>query len=223
MPIFFINKDNFAHKNTLNHRDVFHLPDELIINRGSERTCYRHPKDNKLVIKVPISTAGKQAEANHNELKGYRILREEGIDLSFVSHCYGFVNTDQGQGLVCDCIRDDDGTISKTIWDTVVFQDDCDVEHVVEIAETFCDFLISNRIWIFDLNLKNIVLKQLTDGTCKPYIIDVKGRYVNYELIPFSRYISYFSLQKLRRRSSQLLQRIAEYHRRREELQMMEG
>ncbi len=221
MPRIFKNKESFVKENTLEHHDILCLSDELIINRGRERTCYRHPKNNKLVIKV--STSGKKAEANHNELKGYRILRQEGIDLSFISHCYGFVNTDQGQGLVCDCIRDDDGTISKTIWDIVVFQDDCDVKHVIEVAETFCNFLISNRIWIFDLNLKNIVLKQLTDGTCKPYIIDLKGRYVNNELIPFSRYIPYLSLQKLRRRSSQLLQRIADYHQRRGELQMLEG
>lgn len=217
------NKSDRPEQVIAEDRRVLHLSTELVINKGRERICYLHPEDSTLVIKIPVTTPGRKAGANYNEMMGYRLLQKEGVDLSFISHCHGFVATDQGRGLVCDCIRDEDGAISKTIWDAVVFGEDCDIDYVAEVARKLCDHLISNRIWLFDLNLKNIVLQERADGTCKPYIIDLKGRYVSYELVPFSKYIPYFSLKKLERRSEQLLQRIGEYHRRRNELRMVDG
>jgi hypothetical protein len=77
-----------------------------------------------------------------------------------------------------------------------------------------------HKIWLFDLNLKNIAYKLLADGTYKPYVIEMKGRYVNHELIPLSKFIPYFAEKELKRRSEQLLQRIPEYRRRRKELQV---
>lgn len=213
--------DNSTKGDALGHQPILHLSEQMVINRGRERVCYIHPENSHLVIKIPRNSRGRNAGANQDELQGYLILREEGKDLSFASHCHGFIDTDRGQGLVCDCIRDDDGAIAKTIWDIVVFQDECDVDYIIKVAERLCDFLMSNQIWLFDLNLKNIALKQLADGTYKPYIIDLKGRYANREFIPLSRYITYFAAKKLQRRSTQLLQRIAEYRLRRKELQKL--
>lgn len=213
--------DSFTKDNNLGSQPILHLSEQMVINKGRERVCYIHPENNQLVIKIPRNSRGRNSGANQDELQGYRILRKEGKDLSFVSHCHGFIDTDRGQGLVCDCIRDDDGAIAKTIWDIVVLQDDCDVDYIIKVAEKLCDFLMTNQIWLFDLNLKNIVLKQLADGNYKPYIIDLKGRYANHEFIPLSRYINYFARKKLQRRSTQLLQRIVEYHHRRKELQKL--
>lgn len=219
-----LNKDDsFVKGDAVGHQPILHLSEQMIINRGRERVCYIHPENSHLVIKIPHNNRGGRAGANQAELQGYLILREEGKDLSFVSHCHGFIDTDRGQGLVCDCIRDDDGAIAKTIWDIVVFQDECDIEYIIKVAEKLCDFLMSNQIWLFDLNLKNIALKQLADGTYKPYIIDLKGRYANHEFIPLSRYISYFAAKKLQRRSTQLLRRIVEYRLKRKELQKLTG
>ncbi len=213
--------DSFAKGDNLDRRPILHLSEQMIINRGRERVCYIHPENSHLVIKIPRNSRGRNAGANQDELQGYLILRGEGKDLSFVSHCHGFIDTDHGQGLVCDCIRDDDGAIAKTIWDIVVFQDECDVDYIIKVAEKLCDFLMSNQIWLFDLNLKNIALKQLADGTYEPYIIDLKGRYANREFIPLSRYLSYFAAKKLKRRSTQLLRRIVEYRLKRKELQRL--
>lgn len=213
--------DNPTKGDAFGHQPILHLSEQMVINRGRERVCYIHPENSHLVIKIPRNSRGRNSGANQDELQGYRILRKEGKDLSFVSHCHGFIDTDRGKGLVCDCIRDDDGAIAKTIWDIVVLQDECDVEYIIKVAEKLCDFLMSNQIWLFDLNLKNIALKQLADGTYQPYIIDLKGRYANREFIPLSRYISYFAAKKLKRRSTQLLQRIVEYRLRRKELQKL--
>ena len=204
---------------TADNQPVLQLSDKMVINRGRERICYEHPENDQLVIKITLGSSGRKSRANHHELKGYLLLREEKKDLSFVSHCHGFVNTNYGEGLVCDSIRDNDGTISKTIWYIVVLEENCDVEYILQVVEKFCNFLMFHQIWIFDLNLKNIALKLLADGTYKPYVIDMKGRYVNHEFIPLSTYIPYFANKKLKRRSEQLLRRIPEHRQRRKELE----
>lgn len=210
---------NMLKGSTAGEQPALQLSEKMMINRGRERVCYEHPENNQLVIKIPLSKSGRKSRANHHELKGYLLLREEKKDLSFISHCHGFVNTNYGEGLICDCIRDNDGAISKTIWDIIVLEENCNVEYILQVAEKFCNFLIFHQIRLFDLNLKNIALKVLADGTYKPYIIDIKGRYVNHEFIPLSAYIPYFANKKLKRRSDQLLRRIIEYRRRRKELQ----
>lgn len=206
-------------RNSACNQPALHLSDKMVINRGRERICYEHPENDQLVIKIPLSNSGRKSKANHHEYKGYLLLREDKRDLSFVSHCHGFVNTNYGEGLVCDCIRDNDGAISKTIWDIIVLEENCDVDYIFQVADKFCNFLMFHRIWLFDLNLKNIALKLLADGTYKPYVIDMKGRYVNHEFIPLSKFIPYFAQKKLKRRSEQLLRRISEYRQRRKELQ----
>lgn len=200
---------------------VVHLPDTLIINKGRERICFVHPHRPERVIKVPRSKDSTHP-ANIQELRGYQLLVKEGKDLSCISHCHGFITTDRGTGLVCDCIRDFDGTISKTVWDMVVFQDDCDIEHLLAVLETFSDFLIANHIWVFDINLKNIVLQKVSRTTLRPYIIDLKGRYVSHSLIPLARYFHYFARKKMIRRTTQLLQRVVAFRSRREELRLLD-
>jgi hypothetical protein len=219
-----LNEASAENYNTLKgsatgNQPALQLSDKMVINKGRERICYEHPENDQLVIKIPLSNIGRKSRANHSELKGYLLLREEKKDLSFVSHCHGFVNTNHGEGLMCDCIRDNDGAISKTIWDIIVFEENCDVEYILQVAEKFCNFLMFHKIWLFDLNLKNIAFKLLADGTYKPYVIDMKGRYVNHEIIPLSKFIPYFAEKKLKRRSEQLLRRIPEYRRKRKELQ----
>jgi len=183
------------------------LEDDNFINQGTLRACYHHPKDRRFIIKVPAGDKKESELANLKEMKGYHALMREQIDLFCISHCYGFVSTNRGKGLVCDCIRDDDGTVSKTILD-IITGDDCDVDYIVEVAKGLCNTLISNRIYLFDINVKNIALKLRHDGTYQPFVIDLKGRYDNNEFLPLSSYVKYFALKKVARRGKQLIERI---------------
>lgn len=187
------------------------LTDTMHINHGTLRACYQHPENPNLVIKVPTGDKKEKELANLKEMKGYHALMREQTDLFCVSHCYGFVTTNLGKGLVCDCIRDYNGNISKTIWDIIGSGNDYDEHYILEIAGNFCDMLISQKVFIFDLNVKNIALQLREDGTYLPFAIDLKGRYDNNEFLPFSTYIKYFSLKKLERRSRQLIERISLY------------
>ena len=187
------------------------LTDKKYINHGTLRACYQHPENPNLIIKVPVGEKKEKDQANLKELKGYHALMREHIDLFCISHCYGFVTTNLGVGLVCDCIRDYNGAISKTIWDVIGSGEEYDAHYILDIANNFCNMLISKRIYIFDLNVKNIALQLRNDGTYLPFAIDLKGRYDNNEFLPFSTYIKYFSQKKLERRSRQLIERISLY------------
>ncbi|MCA1785579.1 MAG: PhoP regulatory network YrbL family protein [Desulfobacteraceae bacterium] len=195
------------------------LDNRLLINQGKTRACYLHPGDKDLVIKVPVGSKKADNRSNITELRGYQALMREQVDLFCISHCYGFVTTSLGKGLVCDCIRDDGGAVSRTIWDIIIYQDDCDVDHIKAVADAFCRFLIQRDTRLFDLNLKNIVLKLRNDGVYAPFAVDLKGRFDNKETIPVSSYSRYFARKKMDRRRRQLVERIFLFREKRVEWQ----
>ena len=199
--------------------NMISLDSNGLINSGKVRVCYLHPANPDLVIKIPVGKKKEELQANIKELRGYQMLMREHVDLFCISHCYGLVTTNRGTGLVCDCIRDEDGEISKTLWDVIVCQDECDFEYIQKVIGKFCNFLILEDIFIFDLNLKNIVLRSQHDGSFQPVIIDLKGRYESHELIPLSRHIAYLGRKKLERRCNQLIDRVISYRRNRAEYQ----
>ncbi len=184
------------------------LDEANLISRGQLRSCYQHPENMDRIIKIPAGDKKECLAANISELKGYHSLMLKHTDLFCVSHCYGFIRTNLGRGLECDCIRDESGRISKTLWDIVIFEDDPDIDYIIKVIENFCDYLISEKIFLFDLNLKNVALRQLSDGSYQPTAIDLKGVYDNHELIPVSSYFEFLGRKKLKRRCSQLIDRI---------------
>jgi hypothetical protein len=190
-----------------------------LISSGTVRDCYRHPTDPGRVIKVAATKKKADLQANIRELRGYQILMREHVDLFCISHCYGFVTTDRGTGLVCDSVRDDSGEISKTIREIVVYGDGYDIDSILQAVEKFCDFFILKDVFLFDLNPRNIVLQKTLNGSYQPVVIDLKGRYENHEFIPLSSYIAYFARRKLKRRCDELIGRILRYHSKRTKME----
>lgn len=159
------------------------------------------------------------------ELKGYQLLIQDWQDtqdrqgsksLSCISHCYGFEQTNLGNGLVCDGIYDSDGSISKSILDLIISESPPDFSYLKKVVEEFSEYLLTKDIFVFDLNVKNIVM-QNNEGELRPYLIDLKGRYEFKEFLPFARFIPYFKRKKLQRRCRQLLERTIDRWERRDE------
>jgi len=187
------------------------LDETLLIGRGKVRYCYRHPKDASLVVKVPAGIKKEQLQANRKELQGYQFLLARHGRLDCISHCHGLIDTNLGQGLLCDCIRDADGAISATIWDIVNSSQPIDVEYILHVTRMLCDQLVHQDVWLFDLNLQNIALVREVDNSYRPIILDLKGRYDNKEFIPLSSYIGFLARKKRDRRLHQLLERVSGY------------
>lgn len=187
------------------------LDKSLLINQGTVRACYHHPNDSRLVVKVPTGSKKDRDQANYTELKGYKTLIQKHKGLTCISHCHGFEPTNMGEGLICDCICDANGSVSKSILDVINSDNPPEFTYLKNVVEQFTQYLLDEQIYIFDLNVKNIVLQQQSDATYTPIIIDLKGHYELKEFIPLSRYIPYFRRKKLERRCRQLLERTELY------------
>jgi hypothetical protein len=87
---------------------------------------------------------------------------------------------------------------------------------IQEAALALCSYLIANDLFLFDINLKNIVLRRMPDNSCRAYAIDLKGPYDNKEFLQLSSRIKFFGRKKLKRRSQQLLERIVQFREQRE-------
>jgi len=198
------------------------LHDSLLIGCGTLRACYLHPQNGKLIIKVPLPDRVGGDEANRKEFLSYKKIQQSHAELDHISHCHGFIDTDRGEGLICDCIRDFNGDIAKTIWDIVVYQEICDIDELLEVAGTLCDYLIANDLFLFDINLKNIVLRQKQDNGYRAYAIDLKGPFDNKEFLQLSSRIKFLARKKLKRRSKQLLERIVQFREQREQLKKLD-
>jgi len=194
------------------------LDDQDLIGQGTLRACFRHPNHENLVIKVPLPGAPGGDDANRKELKSYGLLKQAHRELRHISRCHGLVETDKGCGLICDCIRDFNGEISRTIWDIVVHRDHCDLAAVGGSAGQFCSYLLENDIFLFDINLKNIVLQVQEDSGWLAWAIDLKGPCDNKEFLQLSSRIKWLGRRKLKRRTEELLERIVLFREQRESL-----
>jgi hypothetical protein len=197
------------------------LDDNLLIGRGTLRACYLHPGDENLIIKVGRAGQSGGDDANRKEFLSYQKIRQRHANLDHISHCHGFVHTARGEGLVCDCIRDSSGEIARTIWDIVVYDDVCAIENILEAARVLSEYLITNDLFLFDINLKNIVLRKGPGNDYRAYAIDLKGPYDNKEFLQLSSRITFLGRKKLKRRTTQLLERIVQFREQREQLKKL--
>ncbi len=188
------------------------LDQNQIIAAGQVRTCYLLPDTPDRIIKIPHTNATIDNPENLKELKMFHYLSKKHDRLDIVSKPFGFEETNLGFGLVCECIRDASGEISKPLQRTLGIEDKYPFEKVRKAVHLFCDELIRKNIQLFDLNILNILIQIQPDASFKAISSDLKGRYDNKEFIPFSTYIPFFSRQKLTRRSKKLLARIENLH-----------
>jgi len=83
-----------------------------------------------------------------------------------------------------------------------------DLAAILEALEQLCRMIIEKNVQLFDLNAFNILIQISSKGMYHPTITDIKGRFNNYELIPVSSYIPFFSRRKLARRCRRLIDRV---------------
>jgi hypothetical protein len=187
------------------------LCNENIIAHGRSRDCYLHPKDPGRVIKISTLKRRRRRDSNWREWKHYEYLMKRHGPMDFISHCYGFVDTNLGPGLVCDCVRDHDGKISKTLFQISTGDYQYDVPRIENALTRYVENLIVNNIQLFDFSLPNIVIQVTADGGYHPVSVDLKGRFNNREFIPVSTYIAFMSRRKLARRGKRLLEEVRHF------------
>lgn len=168
------------------------LTTEKPFAQGGNRLCFVHPDNQCLCIKVrrpDFSLRDRRRrkgfpknlrplycfDDNREEFRTMRCFdRRFGISHHhYLSRCFGFEDTDLGNGLVSELIRDDDGCISQTLkkylWD---FGASAQIQEVInDFISGWLQLLIPSR----DLLLHNIVVQMVNNVPTRLVVIDGFG------------------------------------------------
>lgn len=150
------------------------LSDDLLIAKGGERGCYIDPRDNSKVIKVLYSQDQKHNNQNKLESIYMDFLKSKNVDISYLTNCYGFVQTNIGEGLVFDRVMDYDGTPSKSFryyLANKIISEGLQQELLNELKEN----IEENLILFIDTSLTNIFCKKLSQEKYQLIIVDGLG------------------------------------------------
>lgn len=139
------------------------------VGKGATRICFEHPDNPDKCIKVAVRF--KDSYLLEDELKTYSYIK---MDLGeyVIDYDLQLVDTNLGKGLVCDLLRDDDGTYSKTL--SYYVSKEKLSEEVVSQLWHFAYCLIERDIFFYDFNLQNFVV-QIKDGQQKLFYTDLKS------------------------------------------------
>lgn len=146
--------------------EIIQLSDDLIIGKGRDRVCYAHPHKKNLCIKISIGS-NKQSK---REARYFNFLESRQADLSKISIFQGNVITNLGKGYTFDLIRDEDGSVAKTLrqcLESKIFT----IDEIQPKLHDLRDYLIRNNICVRDMTTANIICKK-TKGGFKLFIID---------------------------------------------------
>jgi hypothetical protein len=175
------------------------LKDRKPFANGSHRACYRHPDrsdlcvkimtehwtENKNWVKVPWYLRPFRSKAhfheNLNELRFSTKLQKRigSIGWDYVPQSHGLVETDLGEGLMVDLIRNHDDTIALTLAQ-YLWRNGRTPQCQKALDEMWEGF---QKNHIFSTGRPdNIAISINADGSCQCYAIDNLGL---HSLIPF--------------------------------------
>jgi len=191
---------------------MIELSDDLIFAEGGRRVCYVHPDDPDKCVKV-LSARGnprtrrKKAvwykkmrplscfDDNKGELKDFRDFERRGEGVwEFFPRCYGMQETNRGDGIVTDLIRDEGGIISITVKQYLKAQGQ--TPELLTALDRFFDLMMNYRIITRDILHHNLVIQRRDNGV-RIVMIDGFG---SSEMIPFSSWIQSVARKKVARK-----------------------
>ena len=151
--------------------------DSHYIGEGLIRTCYKHPDDKQLCIKVPKEHVTR--EYTNKEILYYLKLKKrkyKNFDYKFYSDYHGEIETEFGTGQVFDLVRDErTGEVSKTL--EYYLQNDSRVsdEKLWSAVLKLKQLMTKHRVYTRDLRARNLCVKLFTDQRIEIVIIDGIG------------------------------------------------
>ena len=172
------------------------------IGKGRERACYVHPEDPRKAIKIPTGKISKQSK---REIKFYRSLQKRGgvVD-EHIPKFYGLCETNLGQGIVVDLIRNYDGEISRPLnWYLAQGFPIGEFEpYLDELKQSFLQNLI---IFNHDLTIGNLLVQKSSAIKVRLVAIDGLGDVIALDWLDF---FPFLVRRKIRRRWARFIARV---------------
>ena len=189
--------------------DYITLTKDSFIAKGGERDCYVHPKDDKKVIKI-IHRKCKNNEQNQLEYRYTNFLKSKQIPFDHITDCYGFVNTNFGQGLVFDRVLDYTNEQSKSFKEYLkksLLSKEIELKLIKELK----DYIFKYNILFIDVDLSNVFCQEYKKNKYKLIIIDGLGaRRIGFK---FSLYLksNLFTKYKMKKQWKKFWQNYLKY------------
>jgi hypothetical protein len=191
--------------------------------RGGKRECYVHPHDPLRCVKInrvgyEPATLRQRAtwfrrwrksedhfDKNHRD---WAVLSEfeagnDPVVWQHLPHCYGWVKTDRGRGLVIELMRDPDGQISRSFKDYLWTEGYDDRARAA--VEQFAAYWDAHPFPTRMLVLENFAAQIQPDGKLRLVFIDGMGE---TEFFPLGRVSKAWARWKSARKLRDLRQRI---------------
>lgn len=195
--------------------DRLRLSEADVMSRGTSRICYRHPRDPGQCVKV--NRPGNPSVPNDIEFDYYRHLMRRNVPLRHIAACHGWVETDQGRGLVFDRIAWDGAPDGPSVdLATAILERRLPEEDLARGLEEFVRFLETYRILWTDENPTNIGVKTrpelrfvIVDGLGGRRMLDLK--YLVFRSVPWlARRYTATKIKRLRKRIDALRKQAAD-------------
>ncbi len=172
------------------------------IGRGKDRACYVHPDDPRKAIKISIGKSSAQAR---REIKFYRKLQKRGeiVDKPIPNY-YGLCDTNLGQGIVVDLIRNYDGEVSRSL-DWYLAQGCLILEFEPYLDELKHSFLQNQIIFNSDMTIDNLLVQKLSIRKTRLVAIDGLGDGTALDWLDFSPLLV---RRKIRRRWARFIAQV---------------
>jgi hypothetical protein len=200
---------------------MIHLDASLIIAKGGHRTCYQHPNDSQKCIKTlhqpwqeinrrkndPFRHLRKRRHYDENLVEHYELKKlKQKLGNQYTEHfpqCFGFIETNQGQGLITDRIRDPDGKTSPTLQ--AHLRACGQNSEWREAIDEYWNFLHKTRVLVRDPLPRNLMVQRTEHGKLR--IIQIDG-FGCSDFLPFSRWIPALTLKKQHGRRKRMERKI---------------
>ncbi|RDE18752.1 hypothetical protein DV711_14110 [Motiliproteus coralliicola] len=149
------------------------LTEDLYLSEGNERVSYIHPMDSSKIIKIE-KKGNKSRHQNDLDYFYFKLLEKKRVDLSHITSCYGWVETNFGKGVVFDRVSNYDNSKELTLEDVIKegALPKCELEILLD---TLKNYLVDNKILFVDVSLKNVLLKKEAEDKNKLIIVDGLG------------------------------------------------
>jgi hypothetical protein len=171
------------------------------VGKGKERACFTHPDDAQKAIKISF---GDVSEQSRREIKFYQKLQRRGGSDPHIPTFYGLCESNRGQGIVVDMIRDQDGEISKPLnWYLAEGYPIEDFEpYLDELKQSFLHNLI---IFNHDMTVGNLLFQKVSASAARLVAIDGLGDVVALDWLDV---FPFLVRRKISRRWSRFIARV---------------
>jgi len=181
--------------------EVISLSDEHLIGKGRHKSCYIHPKNDKLCIKFTLNEGGDKDL--DKELYYYGLRKKRNLSSDILPAYHGeiatIVDDEALTGYVFDFIKNYDGSAPLALGDYLRSEDalKANFDTLVHGLRTLKKSMISQRVATSTVHPWNIVYQKTSGDGGKFIIIDNIG---SLSKLPVEYYLDFMAYIKIRRK-----------------------